>query len=154
LTRSTRRNSFLFRTAPALLLAGLAGCASAPRPLSADEARQQVTETELAFARTMANRDLAAFGRFIAEDAVFYSGKEPLRGREAVLKAWTPFFTSPEAPFSWQPDRVEVSANGTLGSSSGPVYSSSGALTGRFNSIWQRQPGGEWRIVFDSGSDQ
>lgn len=102
----------------------------------------------------MADRDLAAFGRFIAPDAVFYSGTEPLRGRDAVLKAWAPFFAAPDAPFSWQPDRVEISGNGTLGSTSGPVYSSSGALTGRFNSIWQRQPGGEWRIVFDSGSDQ
>ncbi len=102
----------------------------------------------------MADRDLTAFGRFIAADAVFYSGKEPLRGRDAVLKAWAPFFASPEAPFSWQPDRVEISGGGTLGSTSGPVYSSTGTLTGRFNSVWQRQPGGEWRIVFDSGSDQ
>jgi ketosteroid isomerase-like protein len=139
---------------PALLAAGLVACAAGPRPLSADDARQQVTEAELAFARTMANRDLAAFTRFIAEDAVFYSGQQPLRGRDAVLEAWKPFFSSPEAPFSWQPDRVEVSGNGTLGSTSGPVYSSNGALTGRFHSVWQRQPGGEWRIVFDSGSDQ
>jgi len=108
----------------------------------------------MAFARTMANRDLTAFGQFIAEDAVFYSGKEPLRGRDAVLKAWAPFFNTPEAPFSWQPDRVEVAGRGTLGATSGPVYGSNGAQTGRFNSVWQRQPGGEWRIVFDAGSDQ
>jgi ketosteroid isomerase-like protein len=154
LTRSTRENSALLRTAPVLLLAGLAACAHGPRPLPVEEARRQVTEVERAFARTMADRDLTAFSRFIAEDAVFHSGKEPLRGRDAVIKAWTPFFSSPEAPFSWQPEQVEVAAGGTLGSTSGPVYSSSGALTGRFSSIWQRQPGGEWRIVFDSGSDQ
>jgi len=135
------------------VLAGLYGCVSTPRPLSPEEARQQVTETELAFARTMANRDLAAFGRFIAVDAVFHSGKQAIRGRDAVIEAWKPFFASLEAPFSWSPDRVEVSGNGTLGSTSGPVVSSSGALTGRFKSIWQRQADGQWRIVFDSGSD-
>lgn len=154
MTRSTaRRSSVLTAALSALGLAGLSGCASGPRPLGADEARQQVTQTELAFARTLANRDLAAFGRFIAEDAVFHSGKDVIRGRDAVIKAWTPFFSSPDAPFSWSPDRVEVSGNGTLGSTSGPVVSSSGALTGRFHSIWQRQPDGQWRIVFDSGSD-
>ncbi len=137
----------------ALLLAALAGCASTPATLSTAEARQQVTEAEQAFARTMASRDIEAFGRFIAEDAVFISGKEPLRGREAIVKAWAGFFSAPEAPFSWTPDRVEISGNGALGSPSGPVYSNAGKLTGRFNSIWQRQPGGEWRIVFDSGSD-
>jgi ketosteroid isomerase-like protein len=121
--------------------------------LDADIARQQVMETELAFARTMANRDLTAFGSFIAEDAVFFSGKEPLRGRAAVLAAWKPFFDAPEAPFSWAPDRVEIGGGGTLGMTAGPVHSSAGKQTGRFNSIWQRQRDGAWRIVFDSGSD-
>jgi ketosteroid isomerase-like protein len=153
LTRSTaRRSSVLIAALPAFLLAGLCGCSSTPRTLSADEAKQQVTETELAFARTLANRDLTAFGRFIADDAVFHSGKDVLRGRDAVIKAWAPFFSSPDAPFSWSPDRVEIAGNGTLGSTSGPVVSSNGATTGRFHSIWQRQ-GGQWRIVFDSGSD-
>jgi ketosteroid isomerase-like protein len=136
-----------------LWLAGLSGCASAPPPVSLAEARQQVTETELAFARTMANRDLAAFGSFLADDAVFHSGKETLRGRAEVIKAWAPFFSAPDAPFSWSLDRVEIAAGGTLGMTSGPVHSSAGTLTGRFNSVWQRQPDGRWRIVFDSGSD-
>jgi ketosteroid isomerase-like protein len=135
------------------VLAGLGACATRPAAPTVDEARQQVTESELAFARTMANRDLVAFGNFIADDAVFFSGKEALRGKDAVLKAWKPFFDAPEAPFSWSPDRVEIAAGGTLGLTGGPVYSSAGALTGRFSSIWQRQPDGAWRVVFDSGSD-
>jgi ketosteroid isomerase-like protein len=155
LIRSTPRSNAPLAILAALLLAGLAGCATSPRadPLSADEARQQVTEAELGFARSMANRDLAAFGRFIAEDAVFFSGKEPLRGRDAIIRAWTPFFAATEAPFSWAPDKVEISAGGTLGLTSGPVQSSAGTPTGRFTSIWQRQTDGAWRVVFDAGSD-
>ncbi|MET0293319.1 MAG: nuclear transport factor 2 family protein [Steroidobacteraceae bacterium] len=136
------------------MLAGLAGCKTAPPALSLDEARQTVTETELAFARTMANRDLPAFAQYLAPDAVFHSGKEPLRGRDAVVKAWAPFFSAPEAPFSWSPDRVEIAGNGTIAMTTGPVVSSGGTVTGRFNSIWQRQADGTWRIVFDSGSDE
>ena len=134
------------------MLAGLSACAARGPSLDFDAARQQVTEVEMAFARTMANRDLTAFASFIAPDAVFFSGKQPLRGRDAVVAAWKPFFDAPEAPFSWSPDHVEISGRGSLGMTTGPVYSSAGKLTGRFNSIWRREASGEWRVVFDKGS--
>ena len=65
-----------------------------------------VKAREIAFAKTMADRDLAAFGSFVAEDAVFM-GPAPLHGRKAVVDGWKPFFEGP-APFSWAPERVEV----------------------------------------------
>ncbi len=139
---------------PALVLAGLAGCQSAPPAQSPDEARQSVTEAELAFANTMANRDITAFARFIADDAVFHSGKRALRGRDAVVEGWKPYFTSPQAPFSWSPDRIEIAGHGQLALTSGPVVSSSGTPAGRFTSIWQRQRDGRWQVVFDAGSDE
>lgn len=136
------------------MLAGLfvAGCSTLPAPLAVDEARQQVTETELAFARTMANRDLAAFSAFLADDAVFLDGADALRGRDAVVAGWTPLFQGSEAPFSWAPDRVEIASDGRLGYSSGPVTRANGNPGGRFNSVWQRGADGRWRIVFDAGS--
>lgn len=148
---STRTSSLVAGLALALL--GLGGCATRLPPLTAEEARQEVTEAELAFARTMANRDLAAFGSFIAEDAVFINGDRPLRGRQAVVEAWAPLFQGAEAPFSWVPDRVEIAAGNSLGYTSGPVTSSSGRQTGWFHTVWQRQRDGSWRVVFDSGSD-
>jgi ketosteroid isomerase-like protein len=152
LTRSTRRNSGSLPGVAALLLV-LGGCASTPAALTADEARQQVAETELAFARTMANRDLTAFGAYLADDTVFLDGDKALRGRQAVLDAWAPLFHGPDAPFSWAPDRIEISGGNTLGYTSGPVLRGNGQPTGRFNSVWQRQRDGSWRIVFDAGSD-
>lgn len=140
---------------PAVVAAALllGGCASTRPALTSEEARQQVTETELAFARTMANRDLTAFGSFIAEDAVFLNGDRALRGRQAIVEAWTPLFQGVEPPFSWSPDRIEVGGGNTLGYTSGPVTSGSGRQTGRFNSVWQRQRDGRWQIVFDAGTD-
>ena len=41
----------------------------------------EVREAERAFARTMAARDFTAFGTFIAEEAVFFGGPQPARGR-------------------------------------------------------------------------
>ena len=117
------------------------------------DARSQVMETERAFAKTMADRNLAAFTNFIADDAVFFSGPEPRRGKTQVVEWWSRFFAAgTPAPFSWEPDQVEVLASGTLALSTGPVRDSQGRVTGRFNSIWRREPNGAWRIVFDKGS--
>ena len=115
--------------------------------------RDQVMSTERAFAKTMADRDHAAFARFLADEAVFFGGKGPLRGKQAVADAWKPFYEKPAAPFSWEPDQVEVLASGTLALSTGPVRDPSGKLVGRFNSIWRQESAGVWRIVFDKGED-
>jgi ketosteroid isomerase-like protein len=113
--------------------------------------RAEVFAAERAFARSMAERDLAAFGRHIAEDCVFFSGSTPLRGRAAVLAAWRAFFEGPSAPFSWEPDQVEVLESGELALSTGLVRNPEGAVTARFNSIWRRQADGRWLVVFDKG---
>jgi ketosteroid isomerase-like protein len=80
-----------------------------------------------------------------------FSGSTPLRGRDAVLDAWKPFFDGAMAPFSWEPDQVEVLESGELALSTGLVKNPDGVVTARFNSIWQRQADGRWLVVFDKG---
>jgi ketosteroid isomerase-like protein len=130
----------------------LAACAS-PARVTADEARRQVMETERAFARTMAERNLAAFGTFVSEDAVFFSGPTPLHGKAAVVEWWARFYKAPAAPFSWEPEQVEVLASGDLALSTGPVHDASGKLIAHFTSIWCLEAPGRWRIVFDKGAE-
>jgi ketosteroid isomerase-like protein len=113
--------------------------------------RQQVRDAELAFARSMATRDLTAFGNLLADDAVFFGREGADHGKAAVIAAWKPLFEGPTAPFSWEPEIVEVLASGTLAFSSGPVKDPSGKQTGVFNSIWRRETGGVWKVVFDKG---
>jgi ketosteroid isomerase-like protein len=112
----------------------------------------EVEARETAFAQTMADRDLEAFASFLSEEAIFISGPTTLRGSDQVKKGWAPYFTGPQAPFSWQPDTIEVLPSGTLALSSGPVHNPTGEVVGRFNSIWRRDADGVWRIVFDKGS--
>ena len=119
----------------------------------ADETlRAQVEAAERAFARSMAERDVKAFESFISEQAVFYGSQRVLRGRAEVITAWRAFFEGPVAPFSWEPDRVDVLADGTLAHSSGPVRDPDGKLVARFNSVWRQEAPGVWRVVFDKGS--
>jgi ketosteroid isomerase-like protein len=109
-----------------------------------------VREAELGFAGTMARRDLAAFATYLADEAVFFAA-EAIRGKAAVVAAWTPFFEGEDAPFSWAPETVEVLESGTLAISTGPVLDPQGRRVGTFNSIWRREPDGRWRVVFDKG---
>ena len=131
--------------------AALCACSAAgPRPSPA-QAKLEVMAVERAFARSMADRNLAAFASFLSEEAIFYSGPTPLRGKSEVLAFWSRFFSGPDAPFSWEPDQVDVLDSGTMALSSGPVRDPEGALSARFSSVWRREAAG-WRIVFDKGS--
>ncbi len=143
----------LRRRAPAAAcLALCAACATpAPTPTNAELARQ-VAATERAFAQTMADRDHAAFATFLSEEAVFFTGPAPLRGRPAVAAGWKRFYERAQPPFSWEPDKVEVLDSGTLAISSGPVRDPSGKLIATFTSIWRQEAPGVWRIVFDKGN--
>lgn len=129
----------------------LFACSSMSLPASGESARDQVWAAELAFARTMADRDLGRFGDFLADEAVFFAGTKVLRGKSEVVEGWAEFFAGPDAPFSWEPDQVEVLESGSLALSTGPVRDPTGKVIARFNSIWRLEPSGQWRVVFDKG---
>jgi ketosteroid isomerase-like protein len=131
----------------------LVGCAATqPRTLPGDPG-QEVMAAEQAFAKTMADRDHQAFASFVADDAIFFGGPEPLRGKQQVVDGWAPFFQGSDAPFSWEPAQVEVLESGALALSSGPVRNADGKLVARFTSIWRREADDTWRVVFDKGCD-
>ena len=141
------------RAAPAAVVALCAACATpAPAPANADLARQ-VAATERAFARTMADRDHAAFTTFLSDEAVFFTGPTPLRGKAAVAAWWKRYYERPQAPFAWEPEEVEVLDSGTLAISSGPVRNPAGKIVATFTSVWRLEAPGTWRIVFDRGND-
>jgi len=117
----------------------------------AEDAEADLERTELAFARTMAERDHEAFRGFLADDVVFFGAGQPLRGKQVVAETWMPFFKGPDAPFSWKPEVVAVLDSGDLGLTSGPVLDPEGKRIATFNSVWRRQKDGSWKIVFDRG---
>ena len=129
-----------------MMLASAVAAQPATDPLA-----RQVADTERAFARSMAERNFAAFTALLSEHAVFWDGDAVLRGKAAVAAAWKPLFDGPKAPFSWAPDQVQVLADGTLALSTGPVLDPAGKPIARFNSVWRLEAPGIWRIVFDKG---
>jgi len=137
-----------------IVVAGLVvGCAASPPQSDRGTLQRQVADTERAFARTMAARDHAAFKSFLSAEAVFLSEPRTFRGRDEVAAAWKRYYEQPQAPFSWEPARVEVLDSGTLALSTGPVRDANGREFATFTSIWRLEAPGVWRIVFDKGDD-
>jgi ketosteroid isomerase-like protein len=135
-------------TAPRARTEGAAPTAAASAQISA--ADEQVTNAERAFAQTLANRDMKAFLSFLSPDAIFFSGSNVEHGPAEIAEVWAPFFSGPRAPFSWHPDHIEVTADGHLALSTGPILQDD-KVVGRFNSVWRLEEGNTWRILFDKG---
>jgi len=116
-----------------------------------DDLTQQVRSAEIAFAQSMADRNLNSFSTFLADEAIFFDGPNVLRGKEAITTGWSIYFETEKAPFSWKPEMVEVLESGLLALSTGPVISPDGIHIGTFNSIWRLENDGNWKVVFDKG---
>ena len=115
--------------------------------------RGQVMAHERAFAATMAARDFEGFGRYLSQEAIFMEGTGAQRGKVAVLTAWRRHYDGRQAPFSWEPEQVEVVESGTLAYSSGPIRDAQGRRIGSYNSVWRLEAPGRWAVVFDRGCD-
>lgn len=127
------------------LLAQAAAAAETPAQLT-----EQVRATEIAFAKTLADRDPKKFESMIAPDSIWL-GAKPLHGPAEILASWQGYFDAKTPPFSWRPEIVEVQAGGKLALSTGPVLDPSGKRVGTYTSIWRRESTGEWKIIFDRG---
>jgi ketosteroid isomerase-like protein len=134
-----------------LLLAALLPVIAAADPAA------EVRCAEVRFSLSVESRDPVAFRSLIDPDARF-TGNEVLRGPDAIVGAWDPFF-EPEGPrITWRPWIVEVLASGDLALTRGPYRLETKAPDGRtverwgtFNSIWRLGSDGRWRVVFDTG---
>lgn len=117
----------------------------------AGDVEEQVAQVERAFAKTMADRDHAAFAAFLSDEAVFIEGATVRRGKQVVADHWKAYFDGPQAPFSWEPETVAVHASGKLALSTGPVRNAEGKRMATYTSIWRQEQPGVWRVIFDKG---
>lgn len=116
-------------------------------------------EADRAFSREVSEGGSAAWTRWFSEDgAMVQPGVGEIRGREAIAEAAT-FLDDPNTTLTWEPDRADIAASGDLGWTTGRYTSRSVGPdgetrtgTGRYVSIWRKQPAGSWRVVMDLGN--
>lgn len=107
------------------------------------------------FNKAVADRDLNRFLALVAEDATFNTS----RGREAVGKAWAPFFTADGPRLTWAPTKAESLVAGDVGYTVGTwerrTKAADGTVKvthGQYLTVWQKQKDGTWQATFDTGS--
>jgi ketosteroid isomerase-like protein len=87
------------------------------------------------------------------------NGVAPVRGREAIAKTstWSP----QDYQLTWTPTEAIMEPSGDIGytwshyegkskdAAGNPVLTS-----GRFVTIWRKQPDGSWKVVLDAGANE
>jgi ketosteroid isomerase-like protein len=121
---------------------------------------EEVRCREIGFSKSVETRDAERFTSFIDEDARFVGGSV-MHGPVAIAEAWSVFFADGGPTIKWRPQFVEVLEDGKLALSRGPFQMISkddqgdeSEHWGTFNSVWRLNDDGEWRVVFDAGSNE
>lgn len=140
----------------------VAGGASGPAPASAAPrtaaaAAAEARDADRAMSAASAARDPDAFIGHVAPDALFLASRVSA-GRAAVGIEWSPRLTPGGPLLTWEPDRAEAAGSGDLVFTGGtwrwvPAGEAdpAKAATGRYFTVWRREPDGLLRAVLDGG---
>ena len=139
-----------------------AGLSAAQAPASRQAAAAAIRKADENFCQATIDRDLDRFLTFVSEQATFGGGSdEPQRGRDAVAKAWAPFFQPGGPTLTWKPMKAEVLVGGDLGYTVGTWERRLTAKDGRpvvqhgqYLTVWKKQADGKWQVIFDGGSEE
>ena len=120
-------------------------------------AKDELLQADVAFAKTVGveNKD-AFFGTFLS-DAALLAPQQPIaEGAGAVGAVFQGMFGLPGFGLTWQPTRAEVASSGDMGYTIGtyelkfdgqdgtPVVDS-----GKYMTVWKKQADGSWKVAVD-----
>lgn len=129
----------------------LAMIASASTSAAEFTAKDLAAEEGKFAAHSVTNGMRAAFLEFFADQSWL------LRPEPVDAQAWLRARPDPAIVLDWKSQRTIVSASGDLGFSTGPwllrskADPSAPAEHGHFFSVWQKQKGGDWKVLVDHG---
>ena len=102
----------------------------------------------------------AAFADWFAEDGVALgNGQQPAIGRVAIMKSsnWDPKLYQ----LTWTPTEAVLGPSGDIGYTWGHFEGHSKdangnpvTTSGRYITIWRKQPNGAWKVVLDAGANE
>jgi ketosteroid isomerase-like protein len=136
------------------LVLSLTGCS---KEVDVQAAEDQLIDTDRAFSDMSAEQgQRAAFEAYMAEDAVmFRANARPFEGHDEIMSL---FSDTDAGTLTWEPYSATVAGSGDLGYTLGTYeYAMVDSLgvesyaTGYYVTIWERQPDGTWKYVFDTG---
>jgi ketosteroid isomerase-like protein len=136
---------------------------SAPNPLSDTTVKPGTMilfDLEARFAKDVLERGGAAFADWFAEDGVALgNGAAPLIGKVAIVKnaSWS----AKDYQLTWTPTDAVMGPSGDMGYTWGHFEGHSKdangnpvTTSGRYMTIWRKQPDGKWKVVLDAGANE
>jgi ketosteroid isomerase-like protein len=136
---------------------------AAPNPLvdtTVKPGKMLLFDLDTRFAKDVAARGGAAFAAWFADDAVSLSnGKAPIFGAIAITHSatWSP----KEYQLTWTPTDALMGPSGDMGYTWGHFEGSSKdangnpvTTSGRYITVWRKQPDGNWKVVLDAGANE
>lgn len=136
---------------------------SAPNPLSdstATPGKLLLFDLEARFAKDVLERGGEGFASWFAEDGVALgNAAAPLQGKMAIAHSanWSP----KTYRLTWTPTEALMGPSGDMGYTWGHYEGRSKdangndiTITGRYITVWRRQPDGQWKVVLDAGASE
>ena len=144
---------------PALTFGCVRAHVSAGRSVSRSELAAQLMDADRRFNDDVAREGLAAWVRWFAPDGAQLVPGAVVRGPDAIRELMSSLLTDPTRRLTWAPDTAFVSASGDLGYTLGHSRTerrnadgtTSVVQTGRYVTLWRRQPDGSWKVELDTG---
>jgi ketosteroid isomerase-like protein len=117
-------------------------------------------DLEARFAKDVLERGGKAFAEWFAEDGVALgNGAAPMVGRVAIARSanWSPA----DYQLTWTPTDATMGPSGDIGYTWGHFEGHSKdangnpvTISGRYITIWRKQPDGAWKVILDAGSNE
>lgn len=134
----------------------------APNPLTdttVEPGKMILFDLEAKFAKDVAARGGAGFAAWFAPDGVLLgNGAAPVIGQVAIAKSAN--WTAKSYQLTWTPTDAVMGPSGDIGytwshyeghskdANGNPVL-----VSGRFITIWRKQPNGSWKVALDAGAN-
>jgi len=112
-------------------------------------------EAERNFAKASASIGRnSAFAEYFAEKSFIYTNHWLANGKQYSMER-----KASPVVLKWEPEFMDIAASGDFGVSTGPWEAqeyrpnTAPVATGYFLTVWKKQPGGQWRVLLDGGSE-
>jgi len=136
--------------------------ATAPNPLTdttVKPGKMILYDLEARFAKDVLERGGAGFASWFADDAVALgNGEAPLIGKVAIAKSAT--WSAKVYQLTWTPTDALMGPSGDMGYTWGHFEGKSKdangnpvLTSGRYMTVWRKQPDGSWKVVLDAGAN-
>ena len=146
------------RAKPVLLILPLLSLACATLP------RSPATQAELLAADAQFDADVAARGidawvDWFEDDVATWQHKELVHGRESYRSTLGPLLSRPGTALRWVPSFADGDAQVGFTTGRWTLHAKGDdgkdavIETGSYCTVWRKQPGGRWKVMFDLGND-